>query len=339
MKNKQMKKMEMKEMKIKMEIEMRKTMKSKLFRAAIMSCFLIMFGCSNDPTEDLNLQTEEKMQMTMTMETSPPTTRAKYDDTGSQMLFSWNMGDETSVVVNGVPGNENTRLTAKADGKNADFGGTVIPWEGRKTVYSFYPYSQRGYTVFGGDNKETATASLTLPNPQSYVVGGPVKNSFLVGVGTATVNGTSIAASTSMKQVMTIIRLNITNASKRVIGVRIRTAQPLLPTTATVKMSDATISNPGSRVNILAMNVTDLTTSPTKQISFAMFPINLTGVTVRVEVIFADGSSLWLDKPGTYFSRNKSSVMNFDVARILNNIQWNNLNNYLFYLNGEEYDD
>ena len=319
-------------------MEMKKTIKTKFFQAGAMLSFLIIFGCSNDSTEELNLQSENKMQMTMAMEASAPTTRAKYDDTGLQMLFSWHMGDETSVVVNGAPGNENVKLTAKSDGKNADFGGFVTPWEGRKTVYSFYPYSQKGYTVFGGDNKETATASLALPNPQSYVVGGAVKNSFLVGVGTAVVNGTSIVASTSMKQVMTLIKLNITNATKSVIGVKIRTAQYLLPTTATVKLSDGTITNSSDRVNTLAMNVTDLTTSSTKQITFAMFPINLTGVTVRIEVIFADKSSLWLDKPGTYFSRNKSSVMNFDVTRIINNIQWNNLNYYLFFLNGEHDD-
>ena len=285
-------------------------MKTKFFVAGTALCLSIVTSCDNDAIENSDLHLGDKMLMTM--QTVGPQTRADYTDTGNSMAFSWRNGDKISVAVNGVPGNENSMLTTSVENKNAPFSGSVTPFSGTKNIYAFYPFSQTGYTVLGGDNSSTATASLTLPNPQLYTVNGAISNSFMVGAGTATATGTAISANASLKQVMSVVNLNITNAPGKVVGVKLRCTEALFPTTATVKLSDATISNPGNFVNKLSMVVTDGTTETSKKVFFAMFPVNLTNKTISVEVAFQGGLVKTIDKLGISFVGNKFYVMTFD---------------------------
>ena len=287
-------------------------MKLNYFFVSCVSCLLVLSGCSRDNDENADLQSAAKVLMTM--QTPGPQTRADYTDTGSSMTFSWRSGDATSVIVNGVSGNENCHLTTNANGKNVPFSGTVTAFNGTKTIYAFYPYSATARTVVGGDNSSTATASLTLPNPQLYTVGGAINNSFMVGAGTATASVSTIDASVSLKQVMSIIKLNISNAPAKVTGVNLKCSESVFPTTATVKLSDGTISNPVTLVNELSMTVTDGTPVSSKAISFAMFPADLTGKTISVEVIFEGGLVKTIPKSGLSFVRNTHYVMAFDAT-------------------------
>ena len=282
-----------------------------------------MSGCSTDSTEDTDLISSE--MILMAMYTSGPQTRADYTDTGSSMDFSWRNGDATSVVVDGVSGNENCQLTTSTDGKNVPFSGTVNTWSGTKNIYAFYPYSPTGYTVTSGDTPSTATVSLTLPNPQSYTVGGAISNSFMVGAGTATESGGAIDASVGLKQVMSIIKLNITNAPAKVTNVKLKCSESVFPTTATVKLIDGSISNPGTLVNELSMTVTDGTTVTDKSISFAMFPADLTGKTIGIEVVFEGGLTKTITKSGLSFARNAHYVMAFDATGAVDGIVLNGL--------------
>ena len=285
-------------------------MKTIFLAAGAALCLLSVTSCSNDGIENPDLQSGPKVLMTM--QTTGPSTRADYTDAGTSMAFSWRSGDEMSVVVSGVAGNDNCQLTSNSDGKSVPFSGSVTGFSGTQNIYAFYPYSSHGYTVTGSSTPSTATAALTLPNPQSYTVNGALSNSFMVGVGTATASGTAIDASASLKQVMSIIRLNISNAPAKVIGVKLRLAEALFPTTATVRLSDATISNPGSFANKLSMAVTDGTAGTSKDVSLAMFPVDLTGKTISVEVTFEGGLIKSIDKPGLAFVANKFYVISFD---------------------------
>ena len=78
---------------------------------------------------------------------------------------------------------------------------------------------------------------------------------------------------------MSIIKLNINNvpADAKVARVKLMCDEAVFPTTATVKLSDATITNLGAEVKELTMNVADNATGATKAVSFAMFPTHLTG--------------------------------------------------------------
>ena len=266
-----------------------------------------MTGCGNE-MDEAGTQAGKQVTMTMQAATDAPQTRADYTDDGTKMSFPWRNGDALSVVVDGVPGNENCELSTSQAGKSVPFSGTVTTFEGSKAIYAFYPHKSGGYTVNGGN------AELTLPNPQAYTVDGAIDNSFMVGVGTATATGTAIDASAGLKQVMSIIKLNITNAPAAVTGVRLKCSEAVFPTMATVKLSDATISNPGTSVSELSMTVTDGTTPATKAISFAMFPTDLSGKKITIEVMYADGKSKSIEKDGTNFERNIHYVMDFNSA-------------------------
>ena len=284
-----------------------------------------MSGCNNDDVENTNSELGQKTLMTMQI--TGPQTRADYTDNGTFMSFSWRNNDAISVVVDGVNGNENCQFTTSTDGKNSPFQGTVTSWNGTKNVYAIYPYSATGYTVNSGENSATATTSLTLPNPQLYTVGGAISNSFMVGAGTATASGSTINASASLRQVMSIIKLNISNAPAKVIKVKLKCSEPVFPTTATVKLSDGTISSPGTLVNELSMTVTDGTSNADKSVSFAMFPANLTGKTIAVDVTFEGGLIKTINKAGLSFARNSHYIFAFDATGAdpvieLNGLKW-----------------
>ena len=287
----------------------------KQLATGVAFCMLGMAGCSNERIE--NLDTQVGGQVPITMQATSSQTRADYATNGSdQMSFSWRSGDAISVVVNGTGGNENYRLTTGTSGKSTPFNGTVAGWgRGDKTLYAFYPYNSKAYTVASGDTPESATTTLTLPHSQSYTVGGAVSNSLLVGLGTATAEGGNINAAAGMKQVMSIIKLNINNvpADAKVARVKLMCDEAVFPTTATVKLSDATITNLGAEVKELTMNVADNATGATKAVSFAMFPTHLTGKKIRVEVTY-DDIMKWriIEKDGTDFVRNMHYVMAFD---------------------------
>lgn len=287
-------------------------MKIKILVAGATFCVLGLAGCNNETMDATDLQSG-KVPMNMTID--GPQTRADYTDAGSTMTFSWRLGDEINVVVNGVSDDVNTKLTATAAGKQAPFSGTVaVGWSGTKNIYVFYPYSGTLHTVTGGDNSATATANLTLPNPQLYTVGGAISNSFMVGAGTGTATGTSINASSKVHQVMSIIKLNIVNAPAKVTGVKLICTDAVFPTTATVKLSDGTITNPGTLTNTLSMTVTDNTVSATKAVSMAMFPANLTGKTITIEVTFAGGYIKSINKSGQSFARNNHYKVAFNAT-------------------------
>lgn len=272
-----------------------------------------MTGCGNE-MDETGTQIGKQVTMTMQAATDAPQTRADYTDDGTnnKMLFSWRSGDALSVVVDGVAGNENCQLSTTAAGKSVPFSGTVTTFTGTQTIYAFYPYNSTAYTVSGSG--ATATAALTLPNPQAYIVDGAISNSFMVGVGTATATGADISASASLKQVMSIIKLNITNAPAAVTGVKLKCAEAVFPTTATVKLSDATISAPGTLVKELSMTVTDRTAPATKAVSFAIFPTDLSGKKIQVEVSFTGGETKTIEKDGTSFVRNMHYVMEFNAT-------------------------
>lgn len=274
-----------------------------------------MTGCGNE-MDETGTQTGKQVTMTMQTAVDGPQTRADYTDDptdNTKMKFSWRSGDELSVVVDGVTSNKNCQLSTSDVGKSAAFSGQVTSFQGPKTIYAFYPYNATAYTVTGSG--DAATAALTLPNPQKYTVdNGAIANSFMVGVGTASSNEAEISASAGLKQVMSIIKLNITNAPEAVKGVKLKCADAVFPTTATVKMSDATISNSGNPASELSMTVTDGTSAATKAVSFAMFPTDLTGKGITIEVIFADGKIKSIPKTGINFERNMHYVMAFDAA-------------------------
>lgn len=287
-------------------------MKHQLFVAGAILCALITTGC----TKDLDgAAVQVGKQVTMTMQTTANTsqTRADYTKNDSKMAFSWRSGDELSVVVNGVSGNENAQLSTAENGKSVPFRGNVTAFTETKNIYAFYPYEEAAYVVTGGNTPATATVALTLPTTQQYTVGGAISNSFMVGVGTATAtSGGSINASAGLKQVMSIIKLNMTNPPGKVTGVKLKCTEALFPTTAIVKLSDATISSPGNLKSELFMTVTDHTSRTNKSISFAMLPADLTEKEITIEVTFESGKVISIRKTGINFKRNIHYVMTVD---------------------------
>lgn len=289
-------------------------MKHQLLVAGAVFCALVMTGCSKEVDGATSVGKPVVMTIQATAENSQ--NRADYVNDGSKMDFSWRSGDELSVTVNGVADNENCRLSTTESGKSVSFSGNVTTFTGTKGIYAFYPYNAIAYKVVGGDVPATSTATLTLPTTQQYTIGGAISNSFMVGVGTATASGSSIDASASLKQVMSIIKLNITNAPGKVTGVKLKCSESVFPTTATVKLSDATISSPGSLVSELSMTVSDGTSGTDKVISFVMFPTDLTGKDITVDVMFEGGKTKSIKKVGTNFERNIHYVMTFDGSEV-----------------------
>lgn len=301
-------------------IDKKKTrMKHQFLAAGAALCALVMTGCSNE-MDDAGTQTGKQVTMTMQAATDGPQSRADYtdDETNNKMLFSWRSGDKISVVVDGVTGNENCQLSTTGEGKSAAFNGTVTTFTGTKNIYAFYPNNATGqYTVTDSDDPAKATVDF-LSLSQAYTVGGAINNSFMVGIGTATADGSgNITATASLKQVMSIIKLNITNAPGEVTGVKLKCAEKVFYLMAKIKLSDASIiENYASDTNELSMTVTDGTANDaTKAISFAMFPTNLTNKDITIEVTFNDGTNnivKSIKKTGINFERNIHYVMSFD---------------------------
>lgn len=283
---------------------------NKLFATGA-ACLFSITGCSSGLAEESIVHTNRQVLMDMLVLGSE--TRADYTDDGSKMSFSWREGDAISVLMNDIPGNENSKLATSVSGKRAPFSGKVLGWTGgSKTVYAFYPYSSTAYNVVGGDTPEVATTSFTLANPQTYTIGSAINNSLMVGVGRATAIGETIAASANMKQVMSIIKLEIANAPGKVKGVKLKCAEATFPTTATVTLGTAEILAPSNLVNELSMTVTDNTEKTVKSVSFAIFPADFTGKKIRIEVTFENGKSKVIEKDGENFVRNMHYVMAFD---------------------------
>lgn len=273
---------------------------------------LTVAGCSKE-ADDTPIPVGRQVVMNMQTDTDGVQTRANYTDNGTNMSFSWHSGDKLSVVISGVPGNENCWFSSVQEGRNASFNGNVTTFVGTKNIYAFYPFSPTPYTIARSDTPAAATVALTLPITQQYTVGGPISNSFIVGVGTATASATDkIDASAGLKQVMSIIKVNIANAPGKVTGLKLRCTEALFPTMATVKLSDACISSVGNLVNELSMTITDGTNGTDKTVSLAMFPTDLTGKEITIEVNFEKGKTKSIKKVGTNFERNMHYVMAFD---------------------------
>ena len=288
--------------------------------AAAAVCALCMAGCNNDIEEPALPATGKQVTMTVQASAAAPRTRADYTEEGDVMKFSWRSDDAISVVVNGVTGNENCQLTTTEDANKASFSGTVTSWSGEKDIYTFYPYSAAGYTVTGGDTPETATVKFTLPDEQTYNASThAATNGFMVGSGKASADDTGITASVGMKQVMSFVKLNITNAPAKVASVKLKCNEAVFATKATVKLSDATISGLTTKAKELAMKVIydDEGTAKegtTEEVSIAMLPDNLSNKTIQVEIVFEDGKMKTIEKSGMNFERNKHYEVDFDAT-------------------------
>lgn len=292
----------------------RQMMKTMLWATTIALGALCMTGCSNDDDTDAAPTPGTPQLVTMTMQTVPePQTRAGYTDNGSEMLFSWHSGDKISVEVDGVDANKNCELTTTKAEKSAPFNGTVTNFDGEKTIYAIYPYSAAGYTVTDGK------VTLTLPNPQEYSVGGPLTNCYLVGKGTATSAASGIDASVSMKQVMSFIKLNITNAPAGVTGVKMTDSNGVesLQTEITVEVATGKQSGIYTKRGVveLTMDVTDPTGTADKEIYFAILPQDKSAGFFTITVTFDDGSVKTIPaKKGLQFQRNMHYVVDVDAA-------------------------
>lgn len=289
-------------------------MRTQLFAAGAAFCILGMTACSNE-IDEAGTPAGKQAVMTMQTATDGPRTRADYTDDGTKMNFSWRSGDRLSVMVEGMKDNINCALTTATNGKSAPFSGTVTTFEGTKTIYAFYPYRERQYYVFNDSDKKTAYILFVLPETQAYTIGGAISNSLMLGASSATASGTGIAASVSLKQAMSIIKLNIKDAPAKVTKVKLKCADATFAIQASVKVSDATITDPLYLRNELSMNVTDNSTdhSALKEIYFAIFPrAKVDGKKIQIEVTYENGSSKTIEKDDIDFERNMHYVVDFD---------------------------
>lgn len=289
-------------------------MKTRLLTTFTSSFLLILAGCNNDQLNRDNDLKGHKTHITVDAQVNESQTRISYEDNGQKMLFSWNPEDKLSVNVEGESENSNCELTTAHSGRSSSFSGEVTAWEGSKNIYAFYPYSPNGYTVTDGNSLATATSLLTLPNPQLYTVGDAITNGLMVGASTATSKGTDIHTLIGMKQVMSIIDLNITNIIGKITEVNITCSENVFPTSATVKLSDGTISSVGQLTNCLSMKITETTPHlSTRSIPFVIFPTDLTGKAIDIQVAFEGGLVKSIAKTGIRFERNKHYRVSFDA--------------------------
>lgn len=322
----------------------RQMMKTMLWATTIALGALCMTGCSNDDDTDAapTPGTSEPRQVTMTMHasTAEPQTRAHYTPDGTvengSMLFSWDANDAIRVLID-EDGDGNFRthqytLTTTETAKSASFTGTVTAFTGEKTMYAVYPSKSSGYSIYEDFDFKKAYVDLKLNNPQTFTVGGTTGgkavNGFLVGEGTAATGegaDAAITASASMKQVMSFVRLNITNAPHKVTNVRLRSTDGsnIFSIKADVFLHNAEIQRLSTSSDYttseLTMNVTDETSdnTATKTVSFALFPQDLSGKDIEVEVEFATATEykvITTKKTGLDFERNIHYEMTVDAS-------------------------
>lgn len=320
----------------------RQMMKTMLWATMLALGALCMTGCSNDDDTDAATVpgTSEPRQVTMTMQasTAEPQTRAHYtpgsEATGDAdvMHFSWDVSDEMMVYIFNKEGNTpvgNYTLTSTETAKSASFTGSVKAFTGTRKIYAYYPnLTSSGYNANTTEN----TVDLKLNNPQEFTVGsnggGRIANSYLVGVGTATATGegtnAAITASASMKQVMSFVRLNITNAPAKLTGVTLKSADgtDIFLTKERVSLYTAEITPSEqwpitTKVSELTLKVVDETANNTamKTVSFVLFPDDLSAKKIDIEITFADGSVKTISaKQGRDFQRNIHYDLDVDAS-------------------------
>lgn len=308
--------------------------KMNFVATAVALSALCLAGCSNDAEEPgTEPQPGRQVMMTMQASTAEPQTRADYtEEDGDVMRFSWRANDAISVLVGGYAlgpntPNQNCELTTKEEGKIVTFTGPADAWDGTRNIYAVYPYKKSnefgdGYYIDNPETLSDADVDLTLANPQEFTVGGAFTNGFLVGAGTATVEGGQIKVSpVSMKQVVSFVRFNITKAPGKVTQVTMAGKKPndpgsklIFPTVAFVYMSTGKISLYATYETELTMNVTDNTDSENKSVSFALWPIDYSDVEFTITITFEGGEVKTLTKKGMKFERNVHYVVEVDAT-------------------------
>lgn len=280
---------------------------------------LCLAGCSNDaeePGTEPQPQPGRQVMMTMHASTAEPQTRAGYTEDGEIMRFSWHAEDAISVFVSDESGNnQNCKLTTNEKTKSATFTGTAEVWDGTKDIYAVYPYKESGGYI---DPSSKGTASLELAQKQKFTVGGAFTNGYLVGEGKATCeNGNINVSPVSMKQVMSFVKFDITNAPGNVTKVQLASGDKIFPTKATVSLDTGEITGTDdTRVSYLTMEVTDNTGERDKSVSFALFPGDYSNVEIMISITFdVSGSdkSVVRPVPGKKFERNVHYKMAVNV--------------------------
>jgi len=267
----------------------------------------------DDGTDDF---TPELVQMTISAGEADADIQTKvgYDRNGSAGAFKWSNGDAFSFFSynsSGAQANNNRSFSTTSTTALGTFQGEATTWDGTQNVYAVYPYTSSSYTVSAPADLTNATATFTLPNPQTYTVGGSLNNAFMV----AATNTTAGNVSMSFKQVMSIIKFDITNvpSGETVTGVSLDILSDFLALSGTAKMADATLSAKSSYTDYHKVNVTGATAGAPTTVQMVLFPVDISNYNVNI-IVYTNAQTYAFTKRATNFERNERTSVTLDLS-------------------------
>ena len=249
-----------------------------------------------------------------------PQSRVSYtlNSDSSEYDFKWSVGDKVSLMITEPDTTKIFEFVAITAEKTSKFEGLIAPWIGSKNVYSVFPYAD-SYIVTGADDINRATVRLAQKSQTIRLADYKYENSFMV----AAASGASAESATNynipslhFKQVMTILKLNITNVNsdETVTNVIITSTGKVFLPYADIEISSGDIVDgppDNDKEKERSAKVQGADEGVDTEVNMSFFPIDLSGLTMFIQITTEKGprgekvkTEYFVEKPGLAFKRN-----------------------------------
>lgn len=249
--------------------------------------FLLPLFCACDATEEItsDLELEVGTLINIKIGATEATTKVSYEPSADNSIyyFSWEAGDEVSVVVPGTD-NTNQKFTAATSEASTTLDGQIATWDGDKNLYAIYPYSALGYTI------DSDAQTLFFDNTTQTIdaaAGNSYKNGLMVVAvdgATATAEDNYSIPDLSFTQVMSFFKLDLVDLpeGERCTTIGFEAGADLFIASADVDLAtgDVTARTYSSSVSASI----DSYTGDSVSFNFALLPVDLSGTAVTLYV-------------------------------------------------------
>lgn len=246
---------------------------------------LLFCACSKEDdtptTEQQQTQVGELIDIQITASQTSTKTSYEPNTDSSIYLFSWELGDQISVIIPDTD-NANQKFTTTTAAASTQLDGQIATWSGSNTVYAIYPYSASGYTISSG--------SLFFDNT-TQIIDATAGNSYANGLMVAAAdNSTAVAADDysiselSFAQVMSFLELELTDIpdGERCTTIGLEAGSDLFVLSADIDLSSGAVSTRTYSSSVSAM--IENQSGSTASLNFALLPADLSNNTITLYI-------------------------------------------------------
>ncbi len=241
---------------------------------------VLLFSCEDPqvpevPQADFESQLVDVNIYASTLTQTKVTYEPNADNT--ELEFSWESGDELSFIVPDVEDNTNQKFTAQNSEQSSVLSGQLFSWQGAKTLYALYPYSQNGYTF----DQTSNTIFYDNSSQQIYANAG---TSYPNGLMVAVAANSMVESEDNfnipdirLRQVMSFLELDLKDVpqDETIFKIGLESESDVFVVSANIDPADGSIT-PVSYASSVSARYIDAT-SGTASLSFAVLPCDLSG--------------------------------------------------------------